>query len=71
MSKEVNGVGSAMAVKHWVCVLVGAPGPVHGAALIMVAMVSVATHSKTDLSVPERYASKFDFGDIDSSFVVI
>jgi hypothetical protein len=60
-----------MAVKHWVCVLVGAPGPVHGAALIIVAMVSVAAPRKIDVNAVERYASKFDFGDIDSSFVCI
>ena len=43
MSNDRSGFpGIEIAVKHFVCVLVGAPGPVHGAANELVAAIDMA-----------------------------
>src|ERR1700752_203592 len=48
--------GIWIAVRHLVCVVVGAPGPVHGAAA---AGVSDATPSNAVATVPEKYETNF------------
>src|SRR5204862_6072874 len=66
ISNDVNGNGSTMAVKHRVCVFVGAPGPVQGSAIAIGDIASDRTPSKAEPNPPERYEKPFNRVDISS-----
>src|SRR6202035_6119741 len=54
MSHDCSGVGNAMAVTHWVCAVVGAPGPMHLAAA---GVLTARLPKRTSGRALDRYVS--------------